>query len=243
MKILLYDLETSPLTAHTWGLWQQNVAISQILESTEVMCFGARWLDGKNVKFRSVHHHGKQAMLEKIHQLMDEADVMVGWNSASFDRKHLNREFLQAGMTPPSPSRELDLMKVVKAQFRFPSNKLDYVAQTLGVGGKVSHTGFQLWLDCMAGDDKAWRLMHKYQVQDVQLLGELYEKLKPWMKWHPDKNIIDGTDDACTVCGGGLRQNGTFSSNSGVYQQWVCTDCGKYHKSVKRLRTSSVRSV
>ena len=50
-----------------------------------------------------------------IHQLMDEADVMVGWNSAAFDRKHLNREFLQAGMTPPSPSREVDLMKVVKA--------------------------------------------------------------------------------------------------------------------------------
>jgi hypothetical protein len=243
LKILFYDLETSPITAHTWGLWQQNVSISQILESTEVLCFGARWLDGKNVKFRSVHHHGKQAMLEKIHQLMDEADVMVGWNSASFDRKHLNREFLEAGMTPPSPSREVDLMKVVKAQFRFPSNKLDYVAQKLGVGKKLPHTGFQLWLDCMAGDDKAWRLMHKYQVQDVQLLAELYEKLKPWMKWHPDKNIIDGRDDGCMVCGGELYLDGEYHTNSGAYQKFRCRECGKYHRAVKRLRSSLVRSV
>lgn len=205
------------------------------------MCFGARWQHGKNVKFRSVHHHGKQAMLEDMWQLMDEADVMVGWNSASFDRKHLNREFLEAGMTPPSPSREVDLFKIVKNQFRFPSNKLDYVAQKLGVGAKVSHTGFDLWLGCMAGDEKAWRLMKQYQAQDVQLLVELYEKLKPWMKWHPDKNIVDGGDDSCTICGGELRESGEYHSNSGAYVKWTCVECGKYHRSTKRLRTSSVR--
>ena len=43
MRILFFDLETSPMTAHTWGLWQQNVSLSQIVESTEVICFGAQW--------------------------------------------------------------------------------------------------------------------------------------------------------------------------------------------------------
>lgn len=243
MKILFYDLETTPITAHTWGLWQQNVSINQIVESTEVMCFGARWADGKNVKFRSVHHHGKQAMLEAMWKLMDEADVMVGWNSAAFDRKHMNREFLEVGLNPPSPSREVDLFRVVKSQFRFPSNKLDYVAQKLGVGEKVKHSGFELWLGCMAGDEKSWREMKKYQIQDVQLLVELYDKLKPWMKWHPDKNIIDNTDNGCTVCGGALRENGEYHTNSGAYKKWTCRSCGKYHRSVKRSRTSSVRSI
>jgi hypothetical protein len=95
----------------------------------------------------------------------------------------------------------------------------------------------------MAGNDKAWRLMRKYQVQDVQLLGELYEKLKPWMKWHPDKNIIDGQDDGCTVCGGELRESGEYNTNSGAYLKFVCRSCGKYHRAVKRSRTSSVRSI
>lgn len=243
MKILFYDIETSPITAHTWGLWDQNVSLKQIITTTEMMCFGARWLGGKRTVFRSEYHHGKEQMLATIHQLMDEADVMVGWNSASFDRKHLNREFIENGWLPPSPSREVDLMRVVKASFRFPSNKLDYVAGALGVGGKVAHTGFDLWLGCMAGDDKSWRLMKKYQVQDVLLLVDLYERLKPWMKWHPDKNVVDGTDSGCSVCGGFLRVSGEYHTNTSAFIKLRCSECGKYHRMAKRLRSSSVRPV
>lgn len=241
MKILFYDIETTPISAYTWGLWEQNVSLKQIVTPTELLCFGAQWADGERVIFRSEHHHGKQRMLETIHGLVDRADAVVGWNSAAFDRKHLNREFLEAGMTPPSPTREVDLMKVVKANFKFPSNKLDYVAQALGVGGKVNHTGFDLWLGCMAGDEAAWSMMKRYQIQDVKLLVDLYDRLKPWMKWHPDKNIVDGTDDACSVCGGKLHRSGEYYSNTGVFDQFKCSVCGKYHRAVKRKRSSSVR--
>ena len=176
----MLDIETTPLQVYTWGLWDQNIGINQIIKSTEMMCFGAKWLGQKSVTFRSVHHDGKKAMLEELHALMDEADALVGWNSAAFDHKHINREFLENEMTPPSPTKDLDLMTIVKANFQFPSNKLDYVAQKLGVGSKVKHSGFELWIKCMAGDDKAWREMKKYQIQDVQLLDSLYDILLPW---------------------------------------------------------------
>lgn len=181
MKILLLDIETTPLKVYTWGLWDQNIGINQIIEHTEMMCFGAKWLGKKQVAFKSSHHHGKQEMLEALHEMMNEADVLVGWNSAAFDHKHIRREFLEAGLAPPSETKDLDLMSVVKANFLFPSNKLDYVAQKLGVGSKVKHSGFQLWIDCMAGDDKAWREMKKYQIQDVELLDNLYGVLLPWL--------------------------------------------------------------
>jgi uncharacterized protein YprB with RNaseH-like and TPR domain len=180
MKILLLDIETTPMQVYTWGLWDQNIGINQIIKSTEMMCFGAKWLGQKSVTFKSAHHDGKKAMLEKLHKLMEEADVLVGWNSASFDHKHINREFLENSMLPPSPTKDLDLMTVTKANFQFPSNKLDYVAQKLGVGSKVKHSGFELWIKCMEGDDKAWREMKKYQIQDVQLLDSLYDILLPW---------------------------------------------------------------
>ena len=176
----MLDIETTPLQVYTWGLWDQNIGINQIIKSTEMMCFGAKWLGQKSVTFKSVHHDGKKAMLEELHTLMDEADALVGWNSAAFDHKHINREFLENEMTPPSPTKDLDLMTIVKANFQFPSNKLDYVAQKLGVGSKVKHSGFELWIKCMAGDDKAWREMKKYQIQDVQLLDSLYDILLPW---------------------------------------------------------------
>jgi uncharacterized protein YprB with RNaseH-like and TPR domain len=180
MKILMLDIETTPIKAYVWGLWDQNVSIDQIIEPTEMLCFGARWLGSKKVIFKSVHHDGKQAMLDELHKLMDEADVLVGWNSAAFDHKHINREFLENGMQPPSPVKDLDLMSVTKANFQFPSNKLDYVAQRLGVGAKVKHSGFSLWIRCMEGDDKAWAEMKKYQIQDVNLLIDLYYELLPW---------------------------------------------------------------
>lgn len=168
------------MQVYTWGLWDQNIGINQIIKSTEMLCFGAKWLGQKKVIFRSVHHDGKKAMLEELHKLMDEADVLVGWNSAAFDHKHINREFVENGMAPPSPVKDLDLMSVTKANFQFPSNKLDYVSQKLGVGAKVKHSGFELWLGCMEGDSKSWGEMKKYQIQDVQLLDNLYKILLPW---------------------------------------------------------------
>jgi uncharacterized protein YprB with RNaseH-like and TPR domain len=180
MKILLLDIETTPMQVYTWGLWDQNISIDQIIKSTEMLCFGARWLDGKKVIFKSVHHDGKKEMLKELHKLMDEADLLVGWNSAAFDHKHINREFLENKMAPPSPTKDLDLMSITKANFLFPSNKLDYVAQKLDIGAKVKHSGFKLWIRCMAGDKKAWKEMKEYQIQDVNLLVDLYHELLPW---------------------------------------------------------------
>ncbi len=181
MRTLFLDIETTPMQVYTWGLWDQNISIDQIIKSTEILCFGARWLGEKKVIFKSTHHDGKEEMLKELHKLMDEADVLVGWNSAAFDHKHINREFLENKMAPPSPTKDLDLMSVTKANFQFPSNKLDYVAQKLGVGAKVKHSGFKLWLDCMAGDSKAWKNMKEYQIQDVNLLLDLYDLLLPWL--------------------------------------------------------------
>lgn len=244
MKILFLDLETSPITAHTWGLWQQNVSINQIIQSTEVMCFGARWYGQKKVIFKSVHHHGKKAMLEELHALMDEADVVCGWNSASFDHKHIKREFLEAGMPPPSPTKDLDLMRVVKSQFRFPSNKLDYVAQKLGVGAKVKHSGFELWIDCMAGKDKAWKEMKEYQIQDVNLLIDLYEKLRPWIKNHPNQPLHNLKEEGCVACGSiKLQRRGYETTSAGVYQRLQCTDCSKWMRGSKRVSSHPLRSI
>lgn len=244
MKILFLDLETTPMTAHTWGLWQQNVGLNQIIESTSVMCFGARWYGQEKVIFRSTHHHGKPKMLEDLHALMDEADVVCGWNSATFDHKHIRREFLEAGMTPPSPTKDMDLMRVVKSQFRFPSNKLDYVAQKLNVGAKVKHSGFELWIKCMAGDSKAWKEMKEYQIQDVNLLIDLYEKLRPWIKNHPSVPLHNLAEDGCVVCGSlKLQKRGYEKTSTAIYQRLQCTDCGKWMRTAKSEAGSSLRSI
>jgi hypothetical protein len=244
MRILLLDLETSPNLAYVWGLWQQNVSVNQMVSSTEVICFGARWYGQKKVQFSSIHHDGKEAMLKAIHELIDQADAVVGWNSASFDIKHLNREFVENGLLPPSPHKDIDLMRVAKQKFKFPSNKLDYVAQKLEVGAKVKHSGFELWVKCMAGDEAAWREMKKYQIQDVNLLVELYEKLLPWIKNHPNRALIDGRPEACVNCGGNsINARGMEVTGAGVYRKYQCQSCGKWMRGAKSEGTSTMRSI
>ena len=242
-KILALDLENSPNIAHVWGLWQQNVSLNQLMASAEVICFGARWLHEDKVEFRSTFHDGKQAMLQRAWDLLNEADAVMGWNSKGFDMKHLNREFIEAGMNPPSPVIDLDLMLTVKANFRFPSNKLDYVAQQLGLGAKVQHEGHTLWVKCMAGDPEAWEKMKEYQIQDVDLLIPLYQRLLPWIKGHPNYGLYSGESECCPNCGStNLKQHDTTKTGAGTFPKYLCGNCGKWSRSYKRASTTNQRS-
>lgn len=245
MKILLIDIETSPNLAHVWGLWQQNVGLNQLIESTEMMCFAAKFLGDKRTQFYSTFHHGRAEMVQKAWDLMNEADVVMGWNSKSFDEKHLNREFLEAGLRPPSPVKSLDLMHAVKRKFRLPSNKLQYVSTLLGTAGKVQHEGHELWIKCLAGDAKAWARMKKYNVQDVDLLQEVYEQLLPWIDGHPSVALYDALEeDSCGNCGStALKREGYAFTKLGKFQRFVCETCGKWGRSGKRIGAVDIREV
>jgi hypothetical protein len=243
MKVLFLDLETRPNLAYVWGLWDQNVGINQMVSSTEVICFGARWEGQKKVIFKSVHHDGKKVMLDELHALMEEADVLVGWNSQAFDSKHIKREFVENGYLPPSPYKELDLMRVVRSQFKFPSNKLDYVSQKLGVGKKVQHSGFDLWIRCMADEKKAWKEMKEYQIQDVNLLIDLYAILLPWIKNHPHAGLHDDID-GCTNCAStNLEKRGVSRTVAATYQRYQCRDCGKWMRGGKQIAKATYKSI
>lgn len=245
MKILFFDLETKPNLVYTWGLFNQNISLAQIVDPTSVLCFGARWFGTKKVIFKSVHHDGRKAMLEELHRLMDEADYICGWNSKSFDSKHIRKEFILNGMEPPSPTKDLDLLLLARRNFRFTSNKLDFVAQALGVGEKVKHSGFDLWIRCMAGDEKAWREMRRYQITDVNLLIDLYEKLLPWMgNDHPAAGMLAGKPDACIVCASEeITSRGRAYTTTGSYPRFRCNNCGKWMKGKKALSSSNMRNI
>ena len=239
LKILLLDIELSPNTAHVWGLWQQNVSINQLMESSYVLCYAAKWLGQKDVLFDSVHQSRPKTMLKGIHALLNDADAVVHYNGTKFDIPTLNKEFLLHSFNPPSPYKQIDLLRVVRSNFRFPSNKLDYVAQRLGLGKKHEHEGHELWVKCMNGDKDAWKRMEKYNIQDVVLLESLYGTLLPWIKSHPNHNLfLDG--HRCPNCAStNLQRRGSAISTTGAYQRYQCRDCGTWSQGTKSLKKSA----
>lgn len=244
MNILTLDIETAPNVAHVYGLFNQNISLAQLRETSSVLALTGKWYDREDPLFWSDYHDGHAEMIFRAHSMIDAADVVVHYNGRKFDIPHLYREFLLANMKPPSPVQQVDLLEVVRGQFNFASNKLDHVARQLGLGGKVSHSGHELWVKCMAGDPEAWEKMKEYNIGDVILTEQLYDRLKPWIKGHPHAGLYAGDESMCPNCGGtNLVREGFSLTHLSKFQRYRCADCGKWSRGKNAVATVDVRGV
>lgn len=242
MKLLLLDIETAPNLAYVWGLFKETIPLQRLVSSGYVLCFAAKWYGSDEIMFDSVHQSKPKNMLKGIHKLLDEADAVIHYNGTNFDIPTLNKEFLLHKMTPPATYKQIDLLRTARDKFRFTSNKLDYVAQALGIGKKVKHQGFELWVQCMAGNKEAWDEMEEYNKHDVQLLEQVYEVFKPWIRNHPNVGLYAGTGEHnCPHCGSSsLHRRGYSFTSVGKYQRYQCTACGAWSRDRKAEKNAMV---
>lgn len=184
---------------------------------------------------------GRVPMLEGIRDLLSECDIAVSYNGVSFDTKKLNGELMSERVLPPAPYKEVDLYKVFKRNATLYSGKLDYVASRTIGQQKVETGGFQLWKDVMANDPVAWRKMLRYQRKDVNLLVDLLDEFRPWIKFpHP---VSDG-DDKCRNCGSeDLERRGYALAFNSRYQRFRCNGCGSWSRSNKRVASTNVSNI
>jgi len=244
-KILYYDIETAPNLSFVWGQYEQNVIAHD--REWYMLCVSYRWEHEKKanvtslVDFPEVYKKDPENdfhVAKKLWDLFNEADIVIAHNGDKFDMRKANARFVAHGLGPASPVKSVDTLKVARRYFMFNSNKLDHLGDHLGVGRKVSTGGFETWAGCMRGDTKYWKLMIKYAKQDVDLLREVYMKLRPWMKNHPNLNVYDGGQN-CPTCGSSnLHRRGQRPTQVATYQQWQCNDCKSYSRT--RLAESSV---
>jgi len=233
MRILLADIETAPNTAFVWGMLDQNISHDQVKETSYILCWSAKWLGEPRTLHASVQHTPPLKMLKQIHSLLAQTDVLVTYNGGKFDVPVLNKEFVKAGLAPPSPYQQVDLYRIVRRVFRFESNKLDSVCRVLGLGKKTKHRGFSLWVGCMEGNAECWAEMEKYNRNDVAILEKLYNRLLPWMPVRPHAGVIAGKFDACPACGvaGRLQKRGVMTARTALYQRFQCAACGAWSRS------------
>jgi predicted nucleic-acid-binding Zn-ribbon protein len=240
----LIDIETLPNLGWTWSRWETNVIAFQ--QETCIATFAAKWLgepvfakalpDYKGYKPGS---YDDRKIMEDLHALLDEADVVVAHNGNSFDVKVINARFLFHQMPPPSPYKTVDTKLAVKRVARFNSNKLDDLGKLLLGEGKIK-TDFELWLGCIKGDPKAWAKMVRYNKADTVLLERLYLRLLPWISNHPNLTLFD-KDAKCPKCGSkNFQRRGYAVSATRRYQRVQCTDCGGWSKLSKSIGATEV---
>ena len=230
MKVLVLDIETCPIEAYVWHLFGDYVSLDQVKQPTRILCWAAKWEDSDEVFICSGRTHDHEDMIMEAWDLIDEADAIIHFNGTQFDMKHLNREFVELGLAPPSPYKNIDLLRTVKRQFKFPSNKLDYVAGVLLGEHKLDTGGFGLWKRVLEDDAEAWKQMEDYNVEDVLLTERLYKRIQGWIPAHPNRAlwIEDQSDPICPNCGGRhlVKRGIERPARVNAYQRYKCKDCG-----------------
>lgn len=233
-KVLFLDIETAPIQASVWGLWNNNISLNQIEKDWYILSWAAKWLGEETVFYEDKSDtwdtEDDLMLLGGIWTLMNEADIIVTQNGIKFDEKKLNARFLIHGFPPPSSYRSVDTLQIAKKHFGFTSNKLEYMTGKLCKKyKKLTHgkfPGFELWKQCLRGNPEAWIEICEYNVHDVLALEELYLILRPWYKSHPNFNVYTESEETVCVCGNKeFDHSGYHYTNLGKYDKFVCTEC------------------
>jgi hypothetical protein len=232
-KILLLDIETAPIKCYAWGPWNQNINPVQIIQDWFIISWSAKWLF-EDEMFSDVltsieaDFGNDKRIVENLWDYLDEADIVIAHNGRQFDIPKIYSRFLIHGMVPPAPFKQIDTLEVARKNFGFTHNKLDYLAEKLGLPRKIE-TSFQLWIDCLNGDDKALDDMLRYNQHDVLILEDIYVILRPYITNHPNLNLfIDSDGIHCPKCGGShlIHTGKYYTTTVNKFEVIQCAQCG-----------------
>lgn len=234
-KILLLDIETSPMSVFVWGLYKQRISSDNVITDFNVITWSAKWLFSSeilsdSVTSKEIIERNDRRIVAKIWKLLDEADIVIAHNANGFDVGKLNTRFLFYGFPPPKYYRVIDTLSILRKHFNISSNSLDYATKFLGLGGK-EHPVFDLWKRCYQGDESALQEMLEYNKNDISILEELYVKIRPWITNMNLSIYVDTNEMVCPIClSTNLKSEGFYYTNLGKYQAFRC-ECGAIGRS------------
>lgn len=247
--IILLDIETSPTLGWVWGRFDQNLNQAQVEQEQFILSWSATKLGhasdivlGSVITPEEVGREDDSRLVQELADILNDADVVIAHNGKAFDCKVVKARMCFWDIEPPSHYRIEDTLLIARSEFKFPSNKLDSLAQYLGLGEKYETGGFDLWKRCMVGDQSALDKMLEYNKKDVVLLERVYNRLQPYNSKSVNKATFYNDDVVrCTKCGSHNLSvvEKMVTSNLAQYAQYRCNGCG----GLSRSRVNSLSKV
>lgn len=264
-RILILDIERqSALVDGVWQLGSRGsswIHPDRIVEPSRTICFAYRWEDEDKTRFIAewdgglpqdntsmAPGGGHYKMIQKAHSLFDEAHYIVGWNSKSFDIKHLRGHMFAYDLLPPSPHVDIDLMTASSRNFAFMAKSMAYMSKVKGTDGKLASGGSDTWRTLRFGQGdvlrRAQRKMKKYNIQDVDNTLDLYYEYRPWLT---GLNLGLHTDDGelhCPNCAGThLQYRGQAGNGTHKYRRFQCQSCGRWGRDIRSFAKVEVAGI
>jgi len=233
-KILLTDIETCMIEGYFWGLYKQRLQPNQIKKEWCILSWAAKWLYSSNimsdvVNVDEVLVRDDKRIMSSLYSLLNTADIIVAHNLIKFDIRKINSRLLIHGFPPPMPYQMIDTLVQSRKLFAHSSHTQDHLTKLFSVSEKLS-TNYQLWKDCMDGDQDALDRMVTYNRGDIRGLEDIFTIMLPWMKGIPNAGLyMDTTETVCVKPGCGnteLTWEGYYYASVNRYRAFRCNKCG-----------------
>jgi len=231
-KRLFYDIETSYNIVKSWRVgYNLTVQPSDIIHERAIICLSYKW-EGED-KVHSIRWNkgcDKNIVTEFV-KLMFEADELVGHNIDRYDTKWLMTRAIKHNIQVLPKYNSYDTLKKAKSKFNFNSNKLDYIAKFLGLGGKYEHPGMSMWDKIILyNDPEAMAEMVFYCEKDVLLTEEVYNRLKVYTEHNIHHGVLNNKPKFTCPNDGSTNVElvKTTVTKTGVIKRLMkCNDCGQ----------------
>lgn len=230
IKRLFYDIETSYNIVKSWKIGY-NIILNpeHIIQERAIICMCYKW-EGEDTVHSICWDDGDDyAIVEKFIELALQADELVGHNADQYDAKFLMTRAIKHGLQGLPKYNSYDTLEKAKKYFMFNSNKLDYIAQYLGLGKKMGHEGLGMWDKIILDKDPvALQTMVKYCKQDVILAEKIFNKLRLYTETNNNNAVLStGKKHACNNCGStNILLEKTYPTKTGMIKRIVkCSDC------------------
>lgn len=250
-KILVLDIETAPITAYVWGLFDQNIGLNQIKYDWYFLMWAAKWYGDPASKVilmdnrRAKNIRDDRRLVKGLWKLLNEADIVITQNGDKFDLRKFNARAIIHGLPPVDPFKSTDTLKESRKVFGFTSHKLEYMTEHVNKKYKKlkheKYPGFELWKAVLAGDQQAWKDMGIYCVHDVLATDEFFTTIRGWIKLQNIARYFDDDKMRCRCGSINVYKKGFVYTDMGKYQGYKCKDCGKRPRGNTNLFSASKR--
>lgn len=259
-KVLVLDIENSQMIISgfpTYNLWNiDHIDPKYIEHDWYLTCAAWLWVDpekGAYSKSFSVstlddpkaykkNFRDDLVVVKRLHEVLQQADIIVGHNSNAFDLKKINQRIIDYKLPTIDYPPTVDTLLVNKKYGKTSSNSLAHLCRHYGIAQKmelpkgVMHAADQ-------GSAKAMKKLVAYNKQDIVSTAQLYLRLLPYIKNHPDirrvMNLAKSPSEAANmkICGSCGSKNviswGSYPTKLGPVRRIICNDCGSSTKGSK----------
>lgn len=117
-KILFIDIETSSLSLAAFSMFNVNASLEQLEGDWNILSFCAKWAYSEEIIYYDLREQttptDDRYLCEKLWELLDDSDFVIGHNSKRFDSKKIFARMFHWGMSKPKPFRQIDTLEIAK---------------------------------------------------------------------------------------------------------------------------------